>query len=507
MDHRTAQPSFSVSASCRLGALVLALGAIAAVPPPPPPASRPASGLRPVPREQDTAEAKRVLSSRFAPDYADLTPAGRRRLAQLLIREAGKTPGDAGLYAALTEARDMALAAGEVELALSVVQELTRQFDVDRDSARFALLQSAARMPLSATQSLVVARAAAEMTEARLYRDDIDGAHRAALVATDAARRTGDSAVQSEMALLADFTSELLKLLPRYTDAQAKLTAAPDDADANTTCAEFLLLARQDWGKALVMLSKGANAKMRLAATAELSNAHGAERISAADAWLQWAADHKGPAHNLGLRHARDLYESAAASLDQGPDLERCLVKVAEVVSATPAAQLVDARTLRTQLGEPRWQWVQELRLSGLAPREDAGGNNYSQAVLDWRPAVDRNGDLPDPPPASESEVLSGKAADARMTYRLRLLCLDEQARPTVLEREGKFPLRDPDKQVRLAGPPNKDLRRLNSGKTTPAGVHLLISLDGIRVAERVWKLPVKRAWWLDETAIVKKGK
>lgn len=463
-------------------------------------------GRRPVPAEGAQADVRQGLKDRYAKDYADGTPAGKRRLAGMLLRDVGRQPGglgDAALWVTLSEVRDLAVAAGEVDLALEAAGELGRRFDIDAEAARFAVLTVSARGKLSPGQALSLARAARGLAEQRLAADDFEGAGRAATLADESGRRTGDTSVQAEMALLADFCREVIRLAPRYREAMSRLKDDPEDAAANATAAEFLVTAKQEWGRALVMLTKGSDKALREAARIELSEPRGPALLDAAAAWEAWGEKRQGPGRAIVLRHARGLYERAAEGAS-GADLDRALERVA-ALAGSGGGELADTRAARAKLGETRWQWWEGLRVGAMSGREDAASLKSSQAIVEWRPRLDARGLLPETPETSDGgEARLASDRDGRLTYRLRVLCVDEQGRSAVLEKDGRFPLRNPERQIRLTGPTNADIRRYNSGKPTPSAVHLVIEFDGVRVSERVWKLPAKRAWWLDEAAVVR---
>lgn len=455
------------------------------------------AGVRPVPEEAAVVDARRSLRDRYNRDYLDVTPAGKRRLAGLMLREAGRAAGDAALWVALSEARDLAVAGGDAETALSAVVELSRRFDVDLGAGRTSVLQSLAGMRLPAVQAAVAARAARALVEARLSADEFESAAKLAQLAEQLGRQSADTALATEVAQLADFCRDVVRRAPAYRAALDKLAETPDDPAANQTAGEFLVMVKQEWGRGLLMLSRGTHAKLKAAASAELSGERGAGLVSAADEWRAWAGRLQGPGRVVALRHALDLYRRAALELS-GDELLACQSSAAAVMSSLPTGtELADVRAARAKLGEARWAWWEGLRVGGISVREDAGDLVNSQVILEWNPGLSDGDEVP---PAPEGDGVRGEVpagTTGRLTYVLKLLCTDERGDSTVLSEEGRVTWRSVVRPIRLQGPRNSQIKRANGGRLVAEGAWVEIRLDGVVVAERVWRMPVKRAWWM----------
>jgi len=450
-------------------------------------------GVRPVPAESDVAEARRGLRERFARDFGDVTPAGKRRLGALLWREGGRATGDAGVWVALSEARDLAVGAGDVELAFLAAGELGRKFAVDGEAMRVAVLQGlvgGGGVKMSPQQAGVAAKAGRGIVETKLAGDDFEGAVRVAGLAEQAARQAGDISLGAEMALLTEFCRDVLRRAGGYRAALKTLAEAGDEtpagqvAGANQAAGEFLVLVKQEWGRGLVMLSRGTDKALREAAAAELGNARGAELMSAAGVWEGWARKQQGPGRRVAMRHALGLYAEAAKGLE-GSDLENCLAAAARVVNGwAPGTELVDVRSARTALGEERWGWWESLGVGGIEPREDGGELVNSQVLVEWKPRLT---EAEEAPPAPEG---------TKLTYVLRLWCIDERGQETVLEEEGRISWRSVDRPWRLTGPKVSAVKRASGGKAVAVGAWVEFRVDGVAVGQRVWKVPVRKAWW-----------
>lgn len=311
--------------------------------------------LRPVPEEMAQVDARRGLRTTFAKEYADVSVAGKRRLAGMLMRQAGMAAADAAIYVMLSEVKDLAVGCGEVELALQAADELGRQFKVDGAAVKFATMQACARSRLSPGQATVLARAARGVAEVRLAADDFEGASRAASVADEAARGCGDTSLQTDVAMLAEFCRDAVRQAPAFRMAMETLSKEPENATASQQAGEFLVFVKQEWGRGLLLLSKGTDEGLKKAASAELARARGAELAEAAEVWAKQAEKKRGPSRQIALRHARALFEAAASDLS-GEEKGKCLERVGAMVSLYPVGgELADTGAARSALGELRW--------------------------------------------------------------------------------------------------------------------------------------------------------
>lgn len=453
-------------------------------------------GVRPVPADGPVGTARAALHERYRRDFADVTPAGKRRLAGRLLRDAATEAGDAALWVALSEARELAASCGEADTAIAAACELGRRFDIDADAMLVSVLQQLARQRLSAGAAAGAVRTGSTLVEVMLARDDFELAARVAGLCERMAGQSGDAALSVETAQLADFCRDVVRRAAGFRRAVERLRENPDDVSANQTAGEFLVLVKREWGRGLLMLSRGNDPRLKRAAAAELSGERGEGLLSAADAWRVWAGGQRGPQRDVALEHAYRLYRRSADDL-AGDALMRCRSAAGEVVLGLRGRELADVSAARARLGDARWAWWSSLQVGELSVRSDAGELVNTQALLAWRPAVPEGEELPPPPEGDGSRGEAPVHKGARLTYLLKLLCVDERGEPTVLSEEGRVTWRATDKPLRLPGPRNAAVRRVNAGKAVPHAAWVEVRLDGVAVAERYWRLPEKRAWWL----------
>ncbi|HZN64792.1 MAG TPA: hypothetical protein VFB66_05790, partial [Tepidisphaeraceae bacterium] len=77
---------------------------------------------QPLPDQVAQAQAHRMLKEAFAAEFRRTTPEGRKALAAELLRQVREEENDAAArYVMLREARDLAAAAGDYDVALDAV--------------------------------------------------------------------------------------------------------------------------------------------------------------------------------------------------------------------------------------------------------------------------------------------------------------------------------------------------------------------------------------------------
>jgi hypothetical protein len=248
--------------------------------------------LLPVPPAAAQAEAERQIKATLKDDYAKRAPADRVALAKRLLQIANETKGDAAtLYVALREAKDSAVAAGDLQTAFTAVDILGWSFAVDADDLKSAAVAAVSRTVATpaAAEAAVTAGLALldQLTEGARF----DAAAKLATALEDLARRTNDAAMLATVRNRAKDVraqqAEWAKVKP-FLD---KLKTSPDDADAALGAGKFYA-SLGDWDRALPLLARAAVPALKDAAAKDAAQpADAAARAELADLW--WSLSEK----------------------------------------------------------------------------------------------------------------------------------------------------------------------------------------------------------------------
>jgi hypothetical protein len=306
------------------------------------PVQFPARERAAVPGAAAITKAEKLVKEAFQDEYARTTPADRIEFARTLLSEAQQSVDDLPTqYVLLCEARDMASAGGEAELAVEAARALRDNFQIDARAAR-GMEQSALTAAIhvmcggpSPVITYETARRASnlgmEMAERDFAAGDYAGAAQIAATAELAARQTqgweypaAHGRVEWLQAIAAEFEAD--------RTAIATFKSNPSDPAGNLAAGRlnFVYLDQPEAG--LPLLAKGSDPMLKLLAQKDLA-AHAAGSsspsgsIAAADGWAEAARSQPSPMKDAMQRRAVSLYGEAALNVK---GLEQLAVRMRE---------------------------------------------------------------------------------------------------------------------------------------------------------------------------------
>ncbi len=281
------------------------------------PASEPRAGTRaPIPDSSAQEAAGRIVRELFESDYRDTSAAGKHRLATKLRRQAEKTGDDpAGRFVLLREARDLAINAGELELALGIVDQIGRQYATDwLPMKATAFLAVSPRVPASSAASFV---SHGQTLLAHLLRaDDYANASRLVVELVAVATRSHDLALVRTAQGIAQETQGILAEYDRVKLAFVKLRIDPKDPGGNLVVGQFYCFLKGEWDRGLPMLALGSDPVLSGLARTELAGpGTPLDQASLADGWWELAQKQSPAAKVQTQGHAGGWYRQALPNL------------------------------------------------------------------------------------------------------------------------------------------------------------------------------------------------
>ena len=302
---------------------------------------------RPVPEVKERAEQLAIIKDIFKDDYAAAlkAPDQKGTLAQKLLKQSDASGANsAESYALLSEAQALAADAGDALTLRSVLDELTRTFEVDVAATHVAAWDELLRKPrpnpvMKSLHDEAVALFRAGVSDGRL-----DDAKQYADFALNTTRRLRDPA------LTKDANDRNVALAARRTEwdavkgAAEKLVAAPDDAAAQLTIGRYRAFVEQDWRGALPMLAQGNDEVLKKLAAQSLEPTNDAAKLAAiGDAW--WDAALAAPATKKAdfYAGARFWYAQAAPILT-GLQKTRIEKRAADAAALIPEPKIPATR-------------------------------------------------------------------------------------------------------------------------------------------------------------------
>jgi hypothetical protein len=285
----------------------------------------------PVPEELPQQAAKEKVHEVFQQEIsAAKTIETHAALAKKLLEQAGGSKDDsAAYYVLLTMAGQQAVAAGEVSLAMDVVDKIHEHYQIDAGSKKAEVLTAMVKSS-SVETAAAVFEAAMKLCDEAMERDDFALAERFDKTAAAAGRKTRDP---DQNRLAQARQKEIEQKKTRFAVVQKALdTLASEagDGEANLVVGQWYCFTKGDWPKGLPMLAKASRedlaglATQDLAATRARVPGDAKRQIALADAW--WSLGEKEPPayKSAFLARARNWYESA---MDKTTGLEKARIQ------------------------------------------------------------------------------------------------------------------------------------------------------------------------------------
>lgn len=240
-----------------------------------------------VPAAADQEKALKLVKDLFKAQYAKTAVADRLALAKKLYDQGMDTKDDVtGRYVLLKEARSLAAGAGDLKLTAEIGEQMTKLYDISKTDATIELYEQ-------------MAASAADPTTAYLYTLKL-------LHAFDLALADDEFELAEKLYKLADTTAKKSKSTPAYTSVTFRskdvenhrkerqkiqpqidaLQSNPIDPALNHAVGMYFALVKGNWVKALPLLSKSNDEKIKTLASKDLEEpTDAAKQMELGDGW------------------------------------------------------------------------------------------------------------------------------------------------------------------------------------------------------------------------------
>lgn len=336
--------------------------------PEPPPSQAPvvaADARRPVPTYADQAQAQNVFQQRYRKELADAQrPETRSLLARTLMNEADQE-GDASLrYVLRTEARNLAVSAGNPFLAVQIGESIAAEFQRDvwdvhvetLGEVRKSKLAIAREPALTVLQSLV---------RSAIREDRYEAARALAEIGEGMAQEARDPVLRDAFKQASERAQALAAAYRAIQEALAAVQSNGDDPAANETVGRFYALVKQDWKTGLPYLAKAEHAVLRSAARNDLATPTSpTAQLRVADDW--WAfAESLEEADKAAVRRRAGYWYLKTERFHSGDQLARVRQRLAE---SGRMVNLIAAATARKAAFFGTWQAAKGVLVSSPEP-------------------------------------------------------------------------------------------------------------------------------------------
>ena len=280
--------------------------------------NRPA--LLAVPKAGPQALAEKKIKQKYSKEYSQKDGQSRLALAHTLriaakdLKAKPQADDDVSIrYVMLREARELAVDAGDFQLALHCVDDLAADFAINGLEMKMSALS--AGIDKAALPPPQLADAYMKVADDFMNAGELDSARRAMVLAHNCQRSApNDLALKQRVN---DYDRRLNAATREMRDmvvTAQKLRKSPDDPALNQTVGQYLCSAG-GWDIGLPMLVKGTNRTLADLAANDLANpTHASAMADIADAW--WASDAAKPINPWqAKRRAVYWYQKALPNL------------------------------------------------------------------------------------------------------------------------------------------------------------------------------------------------
>jgi hypothetical protein len=271
-----------------------------------------------IPDRASREKVSKLFEEVYGSQLKDHLPAGRCKLAEALLAEAGKTPqASPDRFVLLMGALQSAEEGQNLPICFEAAKELSLNYRIDELATKIdALAKLAAGTPSSALavdsniQALLDLAGELVAVDSIAVISQVEAIlRRVAPLVVDAQEKTK---VNDQIRALASLKEAAEHVAP----AVEKLKQFPDDANATLAVGTYLCFVRGQWEKGLPFLAKSSDAQLKKIASAELTHPQANEAIiKLADGWSAVAAKLTGYQRSTVSQHAAEFYRRAEEGL------------------------------------------------------------------------------------------------------------------------------------------------------------------------------------------------
>jgi hypothetical protein len=295
------------------------------------------TGATPVPGDAFLLTASTKIHEDFAAEYVKAKKDSEK---SVLAGKIGKlalqaTDDPAAKYAAIDEARKLAIDAGELRQATSFVDTQCLEFKVDPAELRFVTFKAIAPKLKNPPANQLFTELALPLVDQLIQTERYLQAGELAGLAGQAATKSKDKTLQKDALETRREAHALAEEFQAAEKARTTLEGNPADADARRIWGEWLCLRKQKWAEGLGVLSGARDEVLKELAERDLRIPEETEMLHLGTDWLDYAKSGKGRAefaeralHWLGKAHAR-------ANNQEKPPIETALEEAVKVREGT----------------------------------------------------------------------------------------------------------------------------------------------------------------------------
>ncbi len=233
----------------------------------------------------------------------------------------------AELYVGLRTAFNVAIRAGDPNLAYDLINELEERFQIDRnefESRMFnGFLGKKGSLRTNHTKAAKLIPVLEQLIALNIQQDDFRNAELHLGYGLPVTRSINNPETNYRWKVLEERVTEGKKRFPQIAKHIQTLKANPEDPTANKAAGWYMCVIKGNWNQGAQMLAKSDDRKLRALAILELQQDTNMQRhLTLGDGWWQYAELNQDDAlvFQSSMQRARKWYLSAADGLGDGLD-------------------------------------------------------------------------------------------------------------------------------------------------------------------------------------------
>jgi hypothetical protein len=282
-----------------------------------------------IPSDEQVEAATATVRELYANEYKFAKQnKDRRDFARRLLDDVERIEADtAGRYVLLKAAREVAAKAGDISAALDACDKLGVEFRVDLLSMKLKVLEQVVGNVQNESELDPLLENGLKLGDESLRLDDFNSAKTAYQIAMSAAKRKRNPSAEKQVTLRETRMRDTKLAYMRITDHVHTLVRSPNDPAANAAVGKYFALLKQDWERGLPMLARGADAKLKTVAVADLAAPAEADaKVAVGDQWWEISENAGVPSEKEGAK-VRALYWYELAQPQLGASLQKIRVE------------------------------------------------------------------------------------------------------------------------------------------------------------------------------------
>lgn len=294
-----------------------------------------ADGKQPIPAAASVKQTEKTLRETFKNEYAGTKPEERAELFRKLMAVAADSPaGSADKYVALREARDIAVAQGEVSPAFEALDALAQVYSMDKAAEAAAMLQKF-QSAQAEEATYLACKIALRLIDETAKAEKFEALKPLISAAGSLVGRLPNRAYVAELKARLSKANEIVKEWPACKSAMLKLKDSPDDEAANHAMGRFYCFILDDWERGLPALARGPDKALKAAAEKEAARPQlDRDQAAVGDAWFEISKKSGAPVHKAALEARALFWYRKALAVSSGLEKLRIEKRMAEVPAA-----------------------------------------------------------------------------------------------------------------------------------------------------------------------------